>query len=162
MSWFSKAIGSDGRRERRETAKWAPYGGTPQVQLQGALSEEASGQGYRDAFEETAGAYLRNAMPSFRSQLQLTREDGQRRGIGTGDLGTSYEGDLASAFEQNISDTLGSMAMSGYENNRNRYLDLLTGKINLDDANKNAGKNRAAGLAGGAIGAAGYYFGGRG
>jgi hypothetical protein len=44
---------------------------------------------FAKAFNDTAGSFLANAMPQFRSQLQLTREDAVRRGVGTGDLGTS-------------------------------------------------------------------------
>ena len=160
MSWVSKALGNDGRREKRETAKWAPYGGTPQVQLQNALASEAQGGGWQDAFNQSAGAYLSRVTPQFRKDLQLTREDNQRRGISTGDLGTSYEGDLASAFQQNVSDTLGGMAMNAYENNRNRYLALLTGKIAGDQAYKTDQQNQLAGIFSGAMKAGAAYFGG--
>lgn len=161
MSWLSKALGSDGRREKREAAKWAPFGGTPQQQLQSTLYDESQGGGWQKAFEQSAGAYMSRAMPQFRKDLQLTREDNQRRGISTGDLGTSYEGDLASAFQQNVSDTLGGMAMNAYENNRNRYLALLTGKIAGDQAYKSDQQNMIAGIFSGAMKAGAAAYGAR-
>lgn len=137
MSWLSKLSGRDKARNNR-TEQARRYG-DPNDRYNQAIVDEAGGDGWQDEFEQSAGAYMNRAMPQFRQQLQLTREDGIRRGISTGDLGTSYEGDLASAFQQNMSDTLGSMAQAGYENSRGRYLDLLTGRL---DRNTAASNNR--------------------
>src|SRR5689334_19134938 len=102
-------MGIDSKRERLNQAR----GG-----LDTELDYERRGGGFTDAFNQTAGAYLNNALPGLRSQLQTTREDEQRRGIGTGDLGTSYEGDIMSAFQRNLAGALGGLASQGYENRR--------------------------------------------
>jgi len=47
-------------------------------------------------------SYVAGAMPQFMQQLQGVRENAVQRGISTGDLGTAYEGSLASAFQRNI------------------------------------------------------------
>src|SRR5258708_7668871 len=97
MSWISKITGADGRRNRSRTdaASWNAYGGgNPDDQLKKATAFEGAGGGWQDAFNQSAGSFLAQALPSLRSNLQMTREDSQRRGIGTGDLGTSNEGDL--------------------------------------------------------------------
>lgn len=149
MSFLSKITGSDGRRNRSRTdaAAWAKYGGgNPDDQLKRATAFEGAGGGWEKAFGDTAGSVISQALPSLRSGLQMTREDAVRRGIGTGDLGTSNEGDLVSSWGQGISNTLGGLAMQGYENNRNRYLDLLTGGIDRRDSQANQRANRSAGL----------------
>lgn len=101
---------------------------------------------------------MNQQLPKLRSSLQLSREDAIRRGISTGDLGTSNEGDITTAWGQNISNTLGGMAMQGYENNRNRYLDLLTGGMDRDQSNKNNQNNMWANLGGSALSAAFMAF----
>lgn len=133
MSWFSQLTGRDRHNERV-----ARSGFDPNTLYDQAIRDEGAGGGWQKAFNDTAGAFLENQMPALRSQLQLTREDAQRRGIGTGDLGTSNEGDLVSAFQRNIANALGGLAMSGYENNRNRYLDLLSGRLDRNQASRNA------------------------
>lgn len=158
MSWLSKITGSDGRKNRSATdnASWQKYGGgNPDDQLKQATAFEGAGGGWEDAFKTSAGSVLAQALPDLRNKLQLTREDGIRRGISTGDLGTSNEGDLVSSWGQNISNTLGGMAQQGYENNRSRYLDLLTGGIDRRDSQANQRKNRTAGIWGGLLGAGG-------
>lgn len=159
MSILTKALGFDGARERRDAQKWAAYGGTPDTQLQQALLDEKNGTGYKTAFNDTAGAFLNEQMPDLLNNLQLTREQGIRRGISTGDLGTSNEGDLVSAFQRNLATALGGLSLQGYESNRNRYLDLLTGKIAGDQAYKSDQRNSLAGLLGSGLNAAASYYG---
>jgi hypothetical protein len=154
--------GSDGRRNRSrsDNAAWNQFGGgNPDDQYKKAVAFEGAGGGWDKAFNDTAGSYLSQALPSLRNNLQLTREDSVRRGIGTGDLGTSNEGDLVSQWGQGISNTLGGLAMQGYENNRNRYLDLLTGGIDRRDSQANDRKNRSAGMWGSVLQAGGLAAG---
>ncbi len=96
----------------------------------------------------TTGA-VQNAMPSFYASLQGIRESAVRRGISTGDLGTSNEGDLASAFQRNISSAVAQQATGIYGQQRNQYLDLLSGQRDTDIAQQNAQRRRKAGLWGG-------------
>lgn len=51
---------------------------------------------------DVLSAYVSGAMPQFLQQLQGVRANDVSRGISTGDLGTAYEGSLASAFQRNI------------------------------------------------------------
>lgn len=162
MSWLSKVTGRDAarRNRRNERAAWGATGGSPEQRLRTATVEEAAGGGWQDAFAQTAGATINRALPRFQNQLQLTREDLVRRGVSTGDLGVSTEFDLTRQFSDSLSDTLGGMAMTGYENNRNRYLDLLTGHLDRDQAKKNAKMQMWSNILGGSLQAAGYAAGG--
>lgn len=126
------------------------------------LAYERGGGGFQKAFSDTAGSFLKSAMPQFRENLQLTREDGQRRGIGTGDLGTSNEGDLTSAFQRNLATSLGGLASQGYENRRNRILDIIGGKVGSAQDELDSTQNFWGGLVGGGLGLAGSWLGGRG
>lgn len=153
MSWLSKSLGIDSRRNKVNQDR---------NQLQSQIDYEQNGGGFTDAFNSTAGAFLQNAMPDFRKSLQLTREDGIRRGISTGDLGTSTEGDLTSAFQRNIANALGGLAMQGYEGSRNRVLDLLSGKTGIDINDLNEHMNMLGGLFSGFSQLAASAFGARG
>lgn len=167
MSWFSKLTGHDAKlrdRQIAEKSRFASMGGSPEDLYARAVGEERNGGGWQDAFKTTAGAMFNNALPQLREGLQMTREDGIRRGISTGDLGTSYEGDVTSAWGKNLSNALAGTAMQGYENSRNRYLDLITGQLDRDQAGANASKQKRAGMWGGigalAGGGIGFLVGG--
>lgn len=111
----------------------------------------------RDESPDQADSYIARvlqstesaAMPQFEARLQDIREGAIRRGVSNGDLATSYEGDLASAFQRNITNTAGSLALTEYENSRNRMLDLLTGERDYDTMLENLKRKRRAGLFGG-------------
>ncbi len=167
MSWFSRLTGRDAARN-----SLAKFQATPQVKaaqaneldpagLGGryntALDEAGKGGGYEDAFNRTAGATIRNALPAFRNGLQMTRENAIRRGVSTGDYGTSAEGDLASAWDRNLSNALAGQSLNAYEDNQNRYLDLLTGGMDRATAEQNAKKKNKGNLYGG-IGAIGGFL----
>lgn len=165
MSWFTKAAGSlwnhtpvgagvnainrerRAGRERNEQKNtfWRANGGDPNQRFNQAIVDEGAGGGWEDALTRSAGSLYNRALPQLREGLQLTREDAIRRGVSTGDLGTSMEGDLVSKWGQNFSDTLGSMAMQGYQTNRDRYLDLLSGRLDRNTAAGNARGQTAAG-----------------
>lgn len=99
---------------------------------------------------------MQEAMPEFNKQLNGLRENEIARGVSTGGLGTSYEGDLASAFQRNIAQAGASHALDLYNTNlnarlglygsdvnrqqtaENNYLDLLTGSLDQAQAAKNA------------------------
>lgn len=142
MSLLSRALGFDANRNRVNSA----LGDVDQQ-----IATERSGTGFNDAFQKSAGAFLQNAMPSFRNQLQLTREDAIRRGVSTGDLGTSYEGDLASAFQRNIANALSGQSLNAYEGSQNRLMDLLGGKMSAAESDANSNRNFWAGLLGGGM-----------
>lgn len=130
--------------------------------LRHATREERDPTRGQEYLEESVRAATSRAMPQFHSALQDIRENAIRRGISTGDLGTSYEGDLASAFHQNIADTAGQYAYGGYQQSRNRYLDLLTGGLDRETAERNARRDMWGNLIGSGLGAAATYYGSKG
>ena len=168
MGWFSKLAGNVWNatptgmavnainRERRSAAGrhsekqafWKANGGDPNQRYNQAIVDEGNGGGWEDALTRTAGSLYSRQLPQLRNDLQLTREDGIRRGISTGDLGTSNEGDLVSSWGQNFADTLGGMAMTGHENSRNRYLDLLVGRMDRDSQSRDWWKPALGGALG--------------
>lgn len=118
------------------------------------------------------GAYSGMNAPGLSGQIQDVRENAIRRGISTGDLGTSYEGDLLSAYDRNLKNEVGSRATSIYEGSRNRSLDLLSGERDYETAQANSRRKRGGilgkiigGVAGSFLGplagAAGAKLGGR-
>lgn len=110
--------------------------------------------------EDSLNKYISGAisagMPQLNANLQTTRENEISRGVGLGGLGTSYEGDVYSAFQKNIANAAAGQAMNLYntqeqgygnlygndvqlaEGSRNRYLDLLTGNADRLQAQANA------------------------
>lgn len=161
MSWFSKITGEDAGKIRREQKSIQQYGegNDPSDQLAKALNSAESGGGWQQAFQQTAQSYMNQAMPQLQNQLQLSKEDAIRRGVSTGDLGTSNQGDILSAFQQNMSNTLGGLATSEYENNQNRYLNLLTGTLDRNSSNANSNNNMWAGIGSSALSSALLAFG---
>lgn len=131
-------------------------------------------EGGQAALEQSVSAAMSAAMPEFRKAMQSTQETEVARGVGVGGLGTSYEGDLESAFQRNIAnaagqqatalhatDVSGASAMYGEDSSRaaageGQYLDLLAGNRDYEQAKENAAKKRKAGLFGalGSIGGA--------
>lgn len=111
---------------------------------------------------KTLSAYVDSAMGSFNKSLQSQRESSVQRGIGTGDLGTAYEGSLDSAFQKNIAGQAASLYgtrlnaaeglygqdSSNSQNNQNRYLDALTAQSDQSQAKKNAHNSFLSGIIG--------------
>jgi len=119
--------------------------------------------GGQDALNKSTQAAVSSAMPEFRRGMQDVQETEIARGVGVGGLGTSYEGDLESAFQRNISNATSSKALDLYntqtgleERSRNRYLDILTGNRDYETAQANAKRKRKSGL----FGAIGSVLGG--
>ena len=115
-------------------------------------------------------AAVSNALPGFMHNLQGSREDAIRRGASNGDLQTSYEGDLSSAFQRNVSNAAAGQAANVYgqqvqgygqmaQGDSNNYLDLLNGNADRQQAGSNNKWNFAAGALGAAGQAAGAYYG---
>ncbi len=131
--------------------------------------------------QDELNQYIKGAvsagMPQLDASLQGAREGAISRGVGLGELGTSYEGDLYSAFQKNIANSAAGQAMNLYttkeqgygniygtdvnvaEGGRNRYLDLLTGQRDYETAVANA-KKKSGGFLGGLLGTvAGSFLG---
>jgi hypothetical protein len=158
--------------------------------------ERGRGEGYDAARAESRGRYedilgggeaeldryIKSAvsagMPELNRNLQGAREGAISRGVGLGELGTSYEGDIYSAFNRNIANAAGAQAMNLYgtrtagygnlyesdtavaEGGRNRYLDILAGQRDADIAKANAKKKRGSFLGALAGGVGGFLIGG--
>lgn len=127
--------------------------------------------GGQDALESSTKAATANALPGFMQNLQGSREAAIRRGASNGDLQTSYEGDLTSAFQRNVSNAVAGQAQNMYNTklnaagslagqSGNTYLSLLAGNADREQDSSNNKWNFAAGLAGAAGQAAGAYYGG--
>jgi hypothetical protein len=104
--------------------------------------------GGQSALNDSAHAAVENAMPEFQHSLQGLRESAIRRGASNGDLATSYEGDLASATDRNMKNSIAGQAAGLYgtqvgaagqlaQNSGNTYLDLLSGNRDADQAKAN-------------------------
>lgn len=129
----------------------------------------------QDALNTSVSSAMSAAMPDFRKAMQGVQESEVGRGVGLGSsqgsLGTSYEGDLESAFNRNITNAAGSQALGLYQsklggaaslygtdvyNNmmaQNRYTNMLTNQGNFN-------RKRSAGLFGALGGLAGGLLGG--
>lgn len=119
----------------------------------------------QDSLNTSIKGAMDSAMPSFRKAMQGTQETEIARGVGVGGLGTSYEGDLESAFQKNIANSAAGQAMNLYNTRlegQNRYVDMLSGNRDYATAQANAQKKRRAGLFGAAGAAGGAIYGGGG
>lgn len=134
--------------------------------------------GGQQALEESTRGAVSAGMPQFMQALQGVRANAQRRGIGTGDLGTTYEGNLASAFQQNIADAVAQQALglygqrlgaagnllgleSGREiESRNTYLDIIGNMVEGDRAKKANKQAMIGGALGGLFNLGGMALGG--
>jgi hypothetical protein len=172
MSWLSSALGLDK---------------TPHTSVDGQLTTAANTAGTnatddrsrylgilnggQDALNTSTQAAVNSAMPALNQNLQSSRESAVRRGISTGDLGTSNEGDIYSAFQKNVANAAGQQAMNMYNtqtsaagslygNDQNQYLSLLRGNQSYQENQQNVKKAKSAGLFGGLGAAVGGAFGG--
>jgi hypothetical protein len=104
------------------------------------------GQG---ALETSVSAAMSAAMPEFRKSMQGVQESEVQRGIGLGStegsLGTSYEGDLTSAFHRNIANAAGTQALGLYGTRAGAASSLY----GLDTESAMFGRNRYMGMLGG-------------
>jgi len=115
------------------------------------------------------------ALPQFNQQLADLQGNEIRRGMSTGDMGTAYEGSLASAFQRNIAGQAAGLygqQVQGYgnlygtdtsaaEQDQNRYTQMLSGEQDyetqqqqLKAQQKNALLGGVGGLLGSVLGAA--------
>lgn len=128
--------------------------------------------GGQDALESSTKAAVANALPDYMKNLQGSREAAIRRGASTGDLQTSYEGDLSSAFDRNVSNAVAGQAANMYGQklsatgqlagqSGNTYLDLLAGNRDAHQADQNNKYGLLGGIVGAAGQAAGAYYGAR-
>jgi hypothetical protein len=145
---------------------------------QGEQNATGSRNGFLDILNQdpsqTLQAYVNGAMGDFNKSLQSQRESSVQRGIGTGDLGTAYEGSLDSAFQKNIASQaaglygtrlnaaqgLYAQDSSNSQNNQNRYLDALTAQSDQSQAKKNAHNSFLSGILGTVGQVAGAFAGG--
>lgn len=119
----------------------------------------------QQALQQSTQAAVQNALPSFLQNMQGLKEQNIRRGISTGDLGTSFEGDLTSAFQRNLANSVASQSL-GLFNNRNSLLSGYYGdQLDREQAARNDASQRRGGFINGLMqlgGAAAGFFGGGG
>lgn len=111
-----------------------PYG----QKYQKAVDQYADPTNGQDQLSSLIQSQISSAMPQFNQALGGVRESAIRRGISTGDLGTSYEGDLASSFQKHIADSVSGQAFNLFQGNRNTYLDLVSGGLDRQQGVNNA------------------------
>lgn len=113
------------------------------------------------------------ALPQFNQELQGVRENAIRRGISTGDLGTSEEGTLASAFQRNIAgqaaglygtqvNALGNLYgedTGAQQADMNRYTQMLSGQRDYVTQQDQLSAQKKSGLLGGVGGLLGSVLG---
>lgn len=148
MSWLSSFLGTDYK---------APAQSAPLNSFMSQLSDPNYGQ---QQLQTMTNATVQNALPSFMQNMQGTKEDAIRRGISTGDLGTSFENDLTSAFQRNIANSVAGQAGNMF-NNRNQM--LMTGSedaLDREQAAQNSAQQRKGGLINSLIGMGGMALGG--
>lgn len=163
MGAFSGDGGSSGGGDAGMSGAAAEYGGYAKQDRNRFLAALDGGQ---EALNTSARSAVSAAMPGFQRQIQGIRESSIRRGASNGDLATSYEGDAASAFDKNLTDSIASQAtalhgqrLAGYgglaSESGNHYLDLMAGDRDAEQAKS----NNKYGLLSGVIGAAGQLGG---
>lgn len=153
MSWISKLLGT----APADNAMEGEYG----QRYKKAVDQYADPNAGQDQLAELIRSQVSSAMPQFNKALGGVRENAIQRGISTGDLGTSYEGDLASSFQNHIANSVAGQSFDLFNNNRNTYLDLVSGGLDRSQDRYNSDANRRGGLFGSVLGAAGSFFGGR-
>lgn len=128
--------------------------------------------GGQDALNTSTKAAISAGMPQLNQELQSQRESNVRRGVSTGDLGTSFEGDITSAFQKHIADSTAAQALGlfntqaqGYGNLYNsdtgNYLDLLQGGADRAQAKSNQKTSFWNSLIGAGAQLGGAYLGNR-
>lgn len=144
--------------------QYGSYAGSDRNQY---LNTLAGGQ---NALNTSTLAAINSGMPALNQNLQSQKESDIRRGISTGDLGTSFEGDITSAFQKNIANTTAGQAMNlfntqaqGYGNlnasDTSNYLNLLGGNADRNQSAQNAQTSFWNSLIGAGGQAAGAYLG---
>jgi len=124
-----------------------------------ALQDPNYGQ---DQVAKSTAAATQAALPSFLQDLQSTREDNIRRGISTADLGSSFEGDLTSAFQRNIASSAAAQSASMFNSRNSLLMGGLEDQLDREQSAENSHEQRKSGLIGGLIGLGGSIFGNRG
>lgn len=169
---LGSALGGGGHKDSRgdpltgAAGEYAGYAKQDRNRFLGAL------EGGQEAVNQSTSAAVQNALPGFMKNLQGSREDAIRRGASNGDLQTSYEGDLMSAFQRNVSNAAAGQAanvygqqVAGYGNlangSSNTLLDLLAGNRDAEQAKQNNKYGLVGSLLGAAGNAAGAYYGSR-
>ena len=112
-----------------------------------------------DQLQKTAAATVQNALPSYLQNLQSTKEDAIRRGISTGDLGTSFEGDLTSAFQRNIANSVAGQAANMFQSRNSMLMGGYEDQLDREQAAENGAQQRKSGLISSLLGGAGQVAG---
>jgi hypothetical protein len=141
----------------------------PSARLQGASAgpesqyapEAAADPNYgQQQLKDQTTAAVQNALPSFLQNMQGTKEDNIRRGISTGDLGTSFENDLTSAFQRNIANSVAGQESGLLQSRTGSLLGAYNDDLDREQAARNNASGARSGFIGGLIKTGGYLAGG--
>jgi hypothetical protein len=103
----------------------------------------------QDQLAKTTQATVQDALPDFLKNLGGLREDNIRRGISTGDLGSSFEGDLTSAFQRNIANSVAGQSANMFNTRTNLLYGGQEDALDREQAAQNdAGKRKSSFLSG--------------
>lgn len=150
MSWVSKFLGLDYKAPVQAAGMF-------KNPLLAQLEDPNYGQ---DQVAKTTAATVQGALPGFLQNLQGTREDNIRRGISTGDLGSSFEGDLTSAFQRNIANSVASQSASMFSDRTNLLYGAQQDALDREQAAQNGAQERKSSFLGGLMKTVGSIFGG--
>lgn len=148
MSMLSHLLGLDYQ---------APAQSKPLNSLLSQLQDPNYGQ---DQLAKTTQATVQNALPGFMQNMQGLKESEIQRGISTGDLGTSFEGDLTSAFQRNIASSVAGQAANMFNQRNQMLMGGEQDQLDREQAAQNNASQRKGGLLSGLLGAAGMALGG--
>lgn len=137
MSFLSKTLGLDYTAPARNKGRDA---------LLASIASPGYGQ---QQLEETTRATVAGALPDFLSNLGGLKEQNIRRGISTGDLGTSFENDLTSAFQRNIANSVASQQASLLSDRTHSLLGAYGDDLDREQAAQNDANQRKSGFIGG-------------
>lgn len=99
--------------------------------------------------QDTTRATVQSALPDFLTNLGGLKEQNIRRGISTGDLGTSFENDLTSAFQRNIANSVAGQSMNLFNNRNGLLFQGLNDSLDREQSAQNDAARRRSGFIGG-------------
>lgn len=149
MSWLSSLLGTDYH---------APVqaGQMFKNPMLAQLDDPNYGQAQLTQYATSA---VNQALPSYLQNMQGTKEDNIRRGISTGDLGTSFENDLTSAFQKNIANSVAGQATNLFGQRNAMLFQGQEDAMDREQAARNNASQRKGSLISGLLGAGGMALG---
>jgi len=143
LSWLSKTLGLDYQ---------GPASDPRYDDLLRQLRDPSFGQ---QSVADSTRAAVQGALPDFLSNLGGLKEQNIRRGISTGDLGTSFENDLTSAFQRNIANSVAGQSANMFNNRTGLLFQGLNDSLDRKQGAINDASQRRSGFLNGLMQTAG-------